>query len=134
LSSGENVEEGVREIEEELGLHISFQDLISLGVVRQIARGETYIDKEFCNLFICKQNLPLDKYNPQLDEVSGLIMIEVGAMINLISEKTHAVECVGLEFDKSGDRKSIRGFLHIDDFVPHGKDYYMKVFKSIAGI
>ncbi|WP_453989811.1 NUDIX hydrolase [Bacillus nitroreducens] len=52
LLANERVEDGIREIEEEIGIDLSFQDLIPLGVVDYTVIRENFIDKEIAHVFL----------------------------------------------------------------------------------
>ena len=54
LLANETVQDGVREIKEEVGIDIPFQELIFLGIVDYCVIREDFIDKEIANVFLYK--------------------------------------------------------------------------------
>ena len=53
LQSGETVEDGVRELEEELGITVPFHELIPCGMVaEENIISEHVVDREFNHIFI----------------------------------------------------------------------------------
>lgn len=120
--AGESVEDGVRELEEELGLFPKFEELISVGHRVQIQVYEENVDHEVADVFfyICDQ--PLGEYVYQQDELAGLIALNVADGLRLFSGEVDFIEVpsVGLESDVIQVRR--------EDFVPVLDHYWEKVF------
>ncbi|WP_367582529.1 NUDIX hydrolase, partial [Shouchella clausii] len=70
LMSHESVMDGMREVEEELGIHVDFADLVPLGVIEYMAEKENFIDKELAHVFLYDSVHALEEFNPQLEEVT----------------------------------------------------------------
>lgn len=56
LLAKETVEDGIREVEEEIGIPVGFESLISLGVIQNQVRVEDFLDHEFCHVFMYEGN------------------------------------------------------------------------------
>ncbi|HLV37581.1 MAG TPA: NUDIX domain-containing protein [Spirillospora sp.] len=96
--AGESMAEGVREIEEELGITARFDDLIPVGVRVTVARYEGLIDREFADNFLLVRDTAIGDYPYQQDEVSGLVALNIDETLALFAgerETIHA-EAVGL--------------------------------------
>jgi isopentenyldiphosphate isomerase len=130
LVTGESVSEGIREIEEELGIVVDFRELIYLGVLNQTYIEDKIIDREFCNVFICKTDLGIDCFRPQTGEVSGIVLIEAEEMLSLITGRKEYVECIGFDQDDKGIRVNIQKELSILNFMPHSEEYYTLVLEA----
>ncbi|MGB6409093.1 MAG: NUDIX domain-containing protein, partial [Planococcus donghaensis] len=70
LLADETVKDGVREVREELGLKVSFNELISLGTIKdQLAIGG-FLDNEHCHCFLYHKKNNHDKtFELQKEEV-----------------------------------------------------------------
>lgn len=69
----ETAVDGVREIHEELGVNISFDELLPLDVFKYEVSEPHYIDKEFAHVFLYYSSHPLNAFTLQQEEVSGLV-------------------------------------------------------------
>lgn len=131
LLAGETVEDGVRELEEELGLRAAFADLIRIGTFPVEMRYRDLIDREFYHTFLYECNLPLEQYRLQPDEVVGLVRIGADEAARLFAGDTETVSASGLETAADGRLVPVDRLLRRGDFVPHGELYYRTVFGAI---
>lgn len=120
-AAGESEREGVRELQEELGLDAKFEDLIPAGRRVSAARYAGLIDREVADVYfyICDQ--PLSDYNYQREELAGLVAIPVSEGLRLFSGEVDQIRipAVGLE------RGSIS--IRVSDFIPTQDHYFHKV-------
>jgi isopentenyldiphosphate isomerase len=69
--AGEKIEDGVRELNEEMGLNIAFSDLIPIKIRKvDIRLSPTYWEREFQHVFLL---FTTEKMKPQASEVSEII-------------------------------------------------------------
>lgn len=131
LISGEGAEDGIRELTEELGVEASFEDLTHAFIIEQVLKGEDFIDREYCNVFLFECNKDLNDYRLQLEEVSGLVKIELEDIIRLLSGKADSVKAEGILLDEKGKKNNVSLKLTKEDFVPHNNGYYEKLFEAV---
>lgn len=115
---GEVLEDGVREIEEELGIKVDYNDLEYLGVRQTSAiLGETYINNEFQEIHLLDSKLDLSEYKLN-DEVGGFISIDIDLGLKLFQGilKEVYVENVYL---KEGENIIQHSLITLEDFVPN---------------
>ncbi len=75
--AGESVEEGVRrEAREELGLTLTPDELIPLGVRRMESRGSGIDDRELQDIYLLRRDLPLTAYRPDPVELDALVLLD----------------------------------------------------------
>ena len=119
--AGETIKDGIREIEEELGIGASFDDLISVGRRVDIARHGQLIDHEISDVFLLVHNRPIQEYKLQVEEVAGIVSFRVDEGIELFAgeRSTLTAEAVGL------GRPRIE--LQPSDFVPRVDAYVYKI-------
>ena len=121
LEAGERACDGVREIEEELGLRVAFEDLIPLGIRIGATKIGDFIDRQFCHVYFYECDQPLASYKYQDEEILGLVKLPIDAGLRLFSGENSAVtvEAVGL------DRDSIT--LTKADFIHSPDNYVLKI-------
>ncbi|WP_083633413.1 NUDIX hydrolase [Alkalihalophilus pseudofirmus] len=125
ISANETIEDGVREVHEELGIELTMDGLISLGVIKDCIISEPFIDREFAHvhLYFLMNN---DHFTLQQEEVSEVVK---AAFIDFYDF------CLGLKSTleiqhvtkKGKENKSIGK----TDFVPHPDQYLIEVAKGI---
>jgi isopentenyldiphosphate isomerase len=131
LLAGETVEDGVRELEEELGLRANFADLTPIGTIPVELRYLDLIDREFYHTFLYECDLPLEQYRLQPDEVVGLVRINAIEAARLFAGETETVPAGGLETGEDGRPVPVDRLLRLSDFVPHGELYYKRVLDAV---
>ncbi len=131
LLANETVRDGVREIEEEIGINLSFDELIPLGVIEYCITKKNFIDKELANVFLYESDHSLDDFNLQREEVSGMVKAELNEFAELWSGKIEAIRIEGFELKADGKKASIDKMAGRDEFVPHPVSYYETVTKRI---
>lgn len=118
--AGETMQEGVREVQEELGLTVNFDDLIPVGKRISFARYGELIDREIADVFLYICDQPLANYHYQKEELAGLVAVNVEAGLRLFSGEVDiiTVPAVGLSADKISITRN--------DFIPTPDDYFYK--------
>ena len=116
--AGEKIEDGIRELSEEVGIVKKFDDLISIGI-RQTAETikERYTANEFQHIFICPVDRELEDYKLEEAEVRGLVEFLVDDGVDLLLGRKDKINAKGLVVDDSG-RKVYDIELTVEDFVP----------------
>lgn len=130
LSAGESLEDGVREIYEELGVKVKFEELIPLGVIVEQKEENYFIDREFANVFLYNSSIPMDKFKLQQEEVTGIFKLELEKVVQLFEGKISNIKAEGYELKSSGEYCAVSLSAAIEDFVPHDSGYYNKIFSS----
>lgn len=98
LEAGESARDGVREMEEELGLRPDFDDLIPLGRRVGITKEGDLIDCQICNAYFYECDQPLAAYRYPKDEIAGLLQLKLEDGLRLLSGEVDKVSAcaVGL--------------------------------------
>lgn len=116
VQSGETLPQAIREAEEEIGLGVSFPELVPLG--RRFFCGSTVADNEVQEAFAVRCDLPLRAYRLHPDEVSGVLHLPVAATLALFEHRVASVR--GTELRRGRARPGpvearIADFAGIDD-------------------
>ena len=132
LLAEEEIMDGIREIKEELGIEISFDQLKSLGVISYSVQHKQLIDNEFANVFFYVFSGDLDSFQLQHDEVSGIVKINIKDFIELWRGTKEEVIAQGFEMQGDGMRKPIYELVGKDAFVWHNDAYYQAIINGIV--
>ncbi|MDF2038188.1 NUDIX domain-containing protein [Cytobacillus oceanisediminis] len=130
LLSHESVMDGMREVEEELGIRVDFADLVPLGVIDYIAEKENFIDKELAHVFLYYSNHSLEEFSLQPEEVTGIYRITLEDFYELWFCGKEFTEAEGFQVD-NGIRIPNSLSVRKTDFVPHQDYYYKRVLHSM---
>ncbi|WP_226038350.1 NUDIX hydrolase [Aquibacillus saliphilus] len=128
LLAGESVVDGCRELEEEMGIVVDYNELNFVGIINEKLEGDNFSDFEFCNVFLYKTKLEVNEFNIQEEELAGLVKIELTDIFNLFLGNLDEVAVDGFK-QEAGERTTIYNKVTRDDFVPHQLDYYLTVFR-----
>ena len=129
LESHEEPLDGVREIEEELGVDIDLDHLIPLGLridAQDEASGSR--NREFAHVFLYRDDRPLLTYTLQKEEVSALLAIPVAQGLALLFDEKQSITCGGIKIDDDGTSLTFTTDVSPADFIPLVDGYYRKVF------
>ncbi|WP_391117428.1 NUDIX hydrolase [Psychrobacillus sp. L3] len=131
LLANETVRDGIREVEEELGISVSFEELLSLGIIDYSVTSGNLIDKELANVFLYDCSLSFDDFALQVEEVSGIVRVELKHFEALWLGELEELHAEGFEVISTGNRVSIKKKVTTNNFVPHEKSYYEAIIHGI---
>lgn len=131
LTAGETPKEAAREIEEELGLAVSFEQLVPYGTIRGevsgMAGGRTFVDREVNHVFGLVTELPPQRFRLQEEEVAGLYEADAIRLIALMEGREDIVQAEGVRM-RNGTAMPCTVPIRSSAFVPREKTYYIGVF------
>ncbi|WP_313958609.1 NUDIX hydrolase [Paenibacillus xylanexedens] len=130
LLAHETVLDGVREIKEEIGIDVSINDLISLGVIDYHVNKTGFIDKELANVYLYIVDNFINEVTPQKEEVSGIVRTEFESFCNLWLGELDYIRIEGIEVIEES-KILIDKMIGKDHFVPHEISYYENIIKLI---
>lgn len=122
LAAGETVRDGVREIQEELGIDLSLEQLDPLGVFEDVIETETFLDREFAHTYIYPykgETLTLDA-----DEVADVSKVDFETFAALLAGAREQIEATSVV---TGETLQMTK----EKLVPHPETYWNEV---IAGV
>jgi isopentenyldiphosphate isomerase len=141
LSAGETMAHAVRELEEELGVAVPFEQLVPLVRWQEedegAANGVPYIDREFSHVFGLVWDEPLAAMRLQADEVAGLYEAELSAMIALFEGQLEKVDASGIviqEHESGIVNVDSHATVRASQFVPRDPSYYIQVLRALQAL
>ncbi len=133
LAAGEKPENGIREINEELGLNVQPTQLLYLGKFVDVYDYETKVGvskgRSFMHIFFHQSDIPLNQYKLQPEEVDGVFEVEIQDGLKLFSNEVKNINIVGfLRQDGTNELILDHRMVSYDDFMPEDKSYFLKIF------
>ncbi|TVY01322.1 NUDIX hydrolase [Cohnella terricola] len=137
LQAGESPQAVVRELEEELGVSVHFEQLSEIGVFRERLTGESggisYIDAEFSHVFGLAVSMDPMEFRLQEEEVAGLYEANADELISLMEGRLERILARGAEL-RNGKLQASEIEIARSSFVARDYDYYVAVFKFLRDL
>lgn len=121
LEAGETERDGVRELEEELGLRVAYEDLIPLGRRVGVHRIGDFVDCQICHVFLYECDAPLEDYTYRREEVAGLVKLRIEDAMRLHAGEVDCVQAAAHGLGASEIR------VRREDFIESIDNYVMKI-------
>jgi 8-oxo-dGTP pyrophosphatase MutT (NUDIX family) len=119
LEAGESPLDGIRELEEELGIRVDPADLVPLGTRRLIDEsGEGRLNRELTHVFLLRDDRPLSHYSPAVVEVGGLLEVPIDGLLEVFDTDS-TLEVSGIVVGEDGTTTPIRRTIGEADLVPN---------------
>jgi isopentenyldiphosphate isomerase len=134
LLADETVRDGVREIKEEIGVSLNFEELIPLGIFDYCVVRENFIDKEIANVYVYKTTKNIDDFVLQQDEVAGMVKVDFNDFLALWFGQKEEIKVSGYKMDSQGERMILDEFVGKDCFVPHPLAFYQEITRKIKEV
>lgn len=127
INTGESDRNVINQIDNELGVSVSFEDVVYLGVRQYAEKRGTFYNREFNSVYLYNSPYALSDYNFQPAEVSGILKIPADDGLSLFSGKTAEIAVVGC-LNENGKKSISKMNITAEDYVPRVDDYYRKIF------
>ncbi|HZG15843.1 MAG TPA: NUDIX domain-containing protein [Candidatus Bathyarchaeia archaeon] len=132
LLADETVQDGVREIQEELGIDVAFEELVSLGILDYCVINEKMIDKEFSHVFLYEYHGTFDDFCLQKEEVSGIVRVMFDEFCELLTGTKEEIRITGFTTNENKEKTWIDTVVGKSKFVTHDPSYYQNVITLIG--
>ncbi|PFA67736.1 NUDIX hydrolase [Bacillus sp. AFS015802] len=133
ILADEKIEDGVREVHEELGIPVPFKELHPLGVVKGELLQEGMADREFTNVFLYTKPVSYEQFHLQREEVSGIFRSTVKDFQSLILDVKQEIDIEGFLISKEGIKQRLGHKVGYHHFVPHERSYLLEIINRISG-
>ncbi|MFB1082692.1 NUDIX domain-containing protein [Jeotgalibacillus sp. JSM ZJ347] len=130
LLAEETVRDGVREMQEEIGIQAPFEQLQPLGVIECTAEREGFIDREFAHTFLLKGTFSEADFDLEDEEVIGIVKTDLAAFHRLCSGEDDRIRIQGFKISE-GNKITIDESVGKESFVPHQAEFYLTVLDRI---
>lgn len=129
LTAGEGPMHGLREIKEEVGIHVTEEELIPLGIYQGSIVTRDMIDNEFCHLYFYENNHPIEAFILEKDEVASIVRIPLGQVMALLNGEVTQITAEEYYWE-NGCLREETTILTFEDFVSHEERYYKLVLSK----
>jgi isopentenyldiphosphate isomerase len=120
LSTGEETLDGLREVQEELGLRVNPKKLVSLGTRKVEQHIPAGCDREFHEVFLLRDDTPPERLSLQKEEVEAVFRLYLDDAETLY-ETGSALAC------EYGQGTTSATQIRLAEFVPQEEDYLARV-------
>lgn len=120
-TTGETIRDGVREVQEELGLEVTFEDLIPAGRRVTMNSFAGLIDREVADVFFYICSRSLSQYSYQREEIAGIIALNIDDALQLYEHNKSELCAPAVGLGKS------QVTVALTDFVPTVDHYFHKI-------
>src|SRR6266700_2137100 len=156
LLAGETPMDGLREVEEEIGVTLTFEHLVKVGVLREAMVEEGLINREMCHVYLYRCALDLDDFVLQEEEVSGLVQVELEQFERFEKGECETVKGYGYKLGENDEHIPLGGWekdaipgasrpsvaytalpgvdLRKDDFCPHSEHYSTELLAAVRSL
>ncbi|TCP57918.1 isopentenyldiphosphate isomerase [Tumebacillus sp. BK434] len=125
LLAGETVEDGLREVKEELGIDVDPAKLTFLGMIQEGAViPPDLLDNEFCFVYYYEASMPFAAFSLQEEEVTGLYRIDLQAFLTMLETRAGSAQATGIELAEQGSWEAAERTITFADMVPFSEAYY----------
>ncbi|WP_408011682.1 NUDIX domain-containing protein [Pseudalkalibacillus sp. A8] len=130
ILANETIHDGIRELEEEIGIRAEMDELKALGEVEYSVTNDDFIDKEIAHVYLYDNPLRMEDFTLQPEEVCGIVKAEFDSFQDFWKGSIHKLEVDGFKLGPSGNNKPFRMNVDRSHFVPHF-DYFKRITKMI---
>lgn len=130
LLANETVEDGIREVKEEIGLNVSMREMISLGILKYSVKKEPLLDNELAHVFLHRKNVSFHSFVLQKEEVAGMYRMKFTDFSALWRGETESILMQGFEVENEG-REFYEKSVGKEQFVPHDQSFYVDLINKI---
>ena len=130
----ESEADGVRELEEELGIQTSFSNLTKLNTMKCVIENEKIKDYEFAHVYAYMSNQGFNDFSLQQEEVAGILHCSVDDFEALWLGEKEQIEVNGFKTDEMNDKIAISQLVNEKHFVIRDKSYYLEVIQKIKSL
>ena len=123
LSAGEKTLDGLREVEEELGLKVAPERLVPLGTIKIEQPLPTGCDREFHEVFLLQDDTPPENLRLQKEEVESIYRLDLDDVTTFY--KTG--ETPAREYKQSRPTKTT---IHLEELVPKNEDHLSQIAEA----
>ncbi|MFC7370342.1 NUDIX domain-containing protein [Fictibacillus iocasae] len=131
LTAEETVADGVREIKEELGVDVPFDNLQPLGMIPYHYSNGGFIDNELAHVFLYQHRFGFHDFQLQTEETEGIVKTLLHDFSDLWNGHTKSISLTGVRLLTDGSVVPLQLRADSSLFVPHEISYYRAVLAAI---
>lgn len=130
LTSDETPEDGLRELEEELGITLTIDNVTKLGVIPCEIVSPQMIDREFSHVFMAPFHKDFDAFTLQVEEVAGIAKAKLDEALPFFKGEVSTLQLTGF-YEEAGERYRLERTALPQHFVGFRERYLQQVIEAI---
>lgn len=130
ILANETVEDGIREVKEEIGLTVHMEELVSLGILKYSVKMKPLLDNELAHVYLHRSNVLFDSFVLQEEEVAGMYRMKFADFSALWRDEQENIPMKGFEV-KNGEKYFCEKSVGKEQFVPHDQVFYNALINKI---
>lgn len=135
FSAGENLQQALcREVKEELGLELNFNNIVNFGLGKRISGNDTIKNAEIVHKCYAITDQKLESLKLQREELDGIFELDIDDAISLFSDNLSQISISGIAFDENNYYINSIKQVSVADFMDYGKNTYRDFFIKIKEI
>lgn len=134
LLAHETVQDGVREMAEEIGVRATIDELTALGVIDYQVEKDSFIDKEIAHVFLYRQQVAFADFTLQVEEVAGIVKARFSDFMALWQGEKTLIPVSGFKLNDNGQRIAFDEQVGREAFVDHPASYYDQVIQRLKNV
>ena len=129
MLAGEEIIAGKKEIENIFGISINAEELIKIGITKEISfiESKKVFHRVFSHSYFFKQTKPLKEYISNMKNIEGIFEISIDDALALFSDKVEKISATGVLMNGS----DVHTEVSYSDFAQRGKSYLHKTLFMI---
>jgi isopentenyldiphosphate isomerase len=129
--AGEGLTGVVREAHEELGITVTLEELVPIGLRSVVSLEPGILDRELQDIFLLRRDLSLAAYTPDPVELDGLTLLDAAAAAALHAGTLAELDA---EFLPRGSVTTAMRRFSADDLIPERGPYIGAVADAVADL
>lgn len=135
FAAGEPLEQALRrEIKEELGIELSFDNIVKFGITKRLSCHNEIKDAEIVHRCFALTATPLSNFSLQKNELGGIFEMDLKDAISLFSDVVSQISVSGLALDGNNAYMPTIKQVSIADFMDYGKNTYRDFFINLQNM
>jgi 8-oxo-dGTP pyrophosphatase MutT (NUDIX family) len=126
LGAGESALDGLREVEEELGLTVAADELVPFGTRKAEKEIPAGLDREFQEVFLLVRDLSPEDLRLQEEEVAADLRLQLDDIEALYEETEITAE------EWAGETSLVS--VHLTDFIPDEDNYLLQASRAARAV
>ncbi|GAF11497.1 Nudix hydrolase YfcD [Bacillus sp. JCM 19046] len=131
ILADETPADGVREVKEEIGIDVTLNELISLGLIAYDVTHGALIDRELAHTYLYINEFSFDSFTLQEEEVAGMVKVEWEDFVQLWKNEQLDIPASGFKLNAAGLKEEWKTSVTKEQFVPHPTAFYHTVIQRI---
>ncbi|GAF20920.1 Nudix hydrolase YfcD [Bacillus sp. JCM 19047] len=122
LHSKETTLDGLREVEEELGIALSSDDIYFIGQFLDRIHTKPFLDNEIASSYVHFTSQLIESFSLQKEEVAGMVAIPFHQFKEVCFGLSNSMVASGYK-EEGNQRIALEYEITLDDLVPHSLSY-----------